>query len=125
MDWYWKYTRFESGDHLTSLMTASYCSPNICRFTSIGHYVQQAKSVLFQDYISFDALVNANNADEQKSIGYKIAGFDEATWKKWKPIILASALAACNQKPHVSWKTKWVDEHNKRVEQDYLEQNSV
>jgi hypothetical protein len=104
---YWKPISFWSGDLLTSLMMTAYATENNSQFSSIGHFCQASKAVLFGDDIARRHIMDAKDPHEQKHLGFSIRNFDESRWLRYKSLILDSAIKSILRRTHPSWKEKW------------------
>src|SRR2546429_499961 len=49
-------------------------------FTHAEQFMMYAKAMLFGDRVTADLILNARTPKEQKALGRKVNGFDEAVW---------------------------------------------
>jgi ribA/ribD-fused uncharacterized protein len=54
-------------------------------------YMMTEKALLFEDYVAYSAIMNAEHPGEMKAIGKRVANFEESIWKKERMGIVTTA----------------------------------
>ncbi|ATQ45031.1 NADAR family protein [Caulobacter mirabilis] len=68
------------------------------RFVTAEQWMMFAKARLFDDIARAEAILGAPDPGEQKRHGQQVAGFDQATWDRWKvDIVHRGSLAKFGQ----------------------------